>query len=75
MLPHNPGWSSRLGKESFICFIGLLTSVVMVLFCQLCLLIAEVRDLATGGGISPEFLEHTERQLAELYALLRLSLE
>ena len=37
--------------------------------CQLCFLVSEVRDLAAGGGISPELLDHTERQLAELYVL------
>ena len=43
--------------------------------CQLCYLVSEVRDLATGGRISHEVLDHTERQLSELYALLRLNLE
>jgi hypothetical protein len=43
--------------------------------CQLCYLVSEVRDLATGGRISHEVLDHSERQLSELYALLRLNLE
>ena len=43
--------------------------------CRLCYLLAEVRDLSTGGGVPADLLAHTEGQLQELYTLLRASLE
>ena len=43
--------------------------------CRLCYLSAEVRELATNGGVSYALLVEVEEQLHQLYALLRAEVE
>ena len=43
--------------------------------CRLCYLIAEVKELATGGGVSPLLLAHVDEELSSLYGLLRAEVD
>ena len=47
----------------------------LFLVCRLCFLSSEVRELATGGGVSQALVERVEARLYGLYTELRTELE
>ena len=48
---------------------------VLLRVCRLCYLFAEVRDLSTGGGVSPFLLQQIDSILENLFRLLRAELD